>query len=107
MKLLTCPINGTRPLSEFIFGGEYRTAPDQNTCSDAEWAAYVHNRQGAPGDKKEWWYHSPSGTWFIAERNTLTDKVTRTYLLSNAKKADVEKVAVKKATVKKTPKEST
>jgi len=73
-------MNGTRPLSEFIFGGELREAPDQKTCTDAEWAAYVHNRHGAPGDKKEWWYHSPSGTWFIAERNTLTDKVTRTYL---------------------------
>ena len=81
MKLLTCPMNGTRPISEFIFGGEYRPVPDQNTCSDAEWAAYVHNRQGAPGEKKEWWYHSPSGTWFIAERNTLTDKVACTYLL--------------------------
>ena len=81
MKLLTCPMNGTRPLSEFIFGGEYREAPNQDTCTDTEWAAYVHNRSGAPGDKKEWWYHSPSGTWFIAERNTLTDKVSRTYLL--------------------------
>lgn len=86
MKLLTCPVNGTRPLSEFIFGGEYRLVPDQNTCSDAEWAAYVHNRQGAPSDKKEWWYHSPSGTWFIAERNTLTDRVTRTYLLADEHK---------------------
>jgi sarcosine oxidase subunit delta len=80
MKLLTCPMNGSRPLSEFIFGGEIRNAPDQNTCTDAEWAAYVHNRHGAPGDKKEWWYHSPSGTWFVAERNTLSDKVTATYL---------------------------
>jgi sarcosine oxidase, subunit delta len=86
MKLLTCPINGTRPLSEFIFGGEYRVAPNQTTCSDAEWAAYVHNRQGAPGLKKEWWYHSPSGTWFIAERNTLSDQVIRTYLLADASK---------------------
>ena len=80
MKLLTCPMNGPRPLNEFVFGGEYRVAPDQNSCSDAEWADYVHNRDGAPGDKKEWWYHAPSGTWFIAERNTLTDVVTRTYL---------------------------
>jgi sarcosine oxidase, subunit delta len=86
MKLLTCPINGTRPLSEFIYGGEYRTAPNQTTCSDAEWAAYVHHRQGAPGLKKEWWYHTPSGTWFIAERNTLDDKVARTYLLAGANK---------------------
>jgi len=88
MKLLTCPMNGTRPLSEFIFGGEYRVAPNQDTCSDAEWAAYVHNRNGAPGDKKEWWYHSPSGTWFIAERNTLTDKISRTYLLGTNNNAN-------------------
>lgn len=86
MKLLTCPINGTRPLSEFIFGGEYRVAPNPTNSTDLEWAAYVHYRQGAPGLKKEWWYHSPSGTWFIAERNTLSDQVIRTYLLADANK---------------------
>jgi sarcosine oxidase subunit delta len=80
MKLLKCPMNGERPLSEFVFGGEVREMPDPNTCSDQEWAAYVHYRSGAPGMKKEWWYHGPSGTWFIAERNTLLDEVARTYL---------------------------
>ena len=80
MKLLTCPINGIRPLSEFIFGGEFRRMPEPGLCSDKEWAEYVHNRTGAPGVKKEWWYHSPSGTWFIAERNTLSDQGLRTFL---------------------------
>jgi sarcosine oxidase subunit delta len=80
MKLLECPINGVRPLSEFTYGGEYRDMPNPDTCTDKVWAAYVHNRSGAPGLKKEWWYHGPSGTWFIAERNTMTDKVSRTYL---------------------------
>ncbi|WP_025871250.1 sarcosine oxidase subunit delta [Methylobacillus glycogenes] len=79
MKLLTCPVNGTRPLSEFVFGGELRQPPAAD-CSDQVWAHYVHNRNGAPGLKQEWWYHAPSGTWFIAERNTLTDQVIRTYL---------------------------
>ena len=79
MKLLNCPVNGTRPLSEFVFGGELRTPPAAD-CSDKVWADYVHNRHGAPGLKQEWWYHAPSGTWFIAERNTLTDQVIRTYL---------------------------
>lgn len=79
MKLLTCPVNGARPLSEFVYGGELRIPPAAD-CSDKEWADYVHNRHGAPGLKHEWWYHSPSGTWFIAERNTLTDQVIRTYL---------------------------
>ena len=80
MKLLTCPVNGTRPLSEFVFGGEMRAMPDPDTCTDNAWSAYVYNRQGAPGLKREWWYHAPSGTWFIAERNTLSDRVERTYL---------------------------
>ena len=87
MKLLKCPVNGVRPLSEFTYGGEWRDMPDPDICMDNEWAAYVHYRNGAPGLKKEWWYHSPSGTWFIAERNTLTDKVMRTYLLGEEENA--------------------
>jgi sarcosine oxidase subunit delta len=30
--------------------------------------------------KKEWWCHTPSNTWFIAERDTALDRVVRTYL---------------------------
>lgn len=75
-------MNGTRPIAEFIFGGEYRTMPSPSTSTDEVWAAYVHNREGAPQVKKEWWYHAPSGTWFIAERNTATDEVLKTYLPS-------------------------
>ena len=80
MKILTCPINGPRPIDEFAYGGEAREMPDHQSCSDAEWADYVFNRAGAPGTKKEWWYHVPSGTWLIAERHTATDQVARTYL---------------------------
>jgi len=80
MKVLYCPLNGPRPLQEFQYGGEYRTMPDPNTCSDAEWADYVFNRPGEPGRKFEWWYHVPSGTWFIAERDTLNDEFRRTWL---------------------------
>ena len=90
MKLLKCPINGSRPLSEFIFGGEWRDMPNPDTSSDLEWASYVHYRDNAPGIKKEWWYHSPSGTWFIAERNTLTDEVLATYLYSNPPATNVK-----------------
>lgn len=82
MKLLTCPVNGPRPLDEFVFGGEVRAMPDPAAVDDTAWADYVFNRAGAPGVKREWWYHAPSGTWFVAERDTLTDVVERTYLWS-------------------------
>ena len=80
MKLMPCPINGPRPVSEFVYGGEVREMPDPDTASDAQWADYVFNRSGIPGVKKEWWYHGPSGTWFIAERDVTLDVILRTYL---------------------------
>jgi sarcosine oxidase subunit delta len=80
MKLMTCPINGARPVAEFSYGGVLRPMPDPAAVSDDEWADYVFNRDNAPGVKREWWRHVPSNTWFIAERDTERDVVLRTYL---------------------------
>lgn len=80
MKLLRCPMNGLRPIQEFAYGGELRIMPDPAMATDEEWADYVFNRTGEPGIRREWWYHIASGTWFIAERDTLKDEVLRTYL---------------------------
>ena len=83
MKILKCPINGPRPIQEFIFGGEYRPMPDPNNTSNETWADYVFKRAGEPGIKREWWYHLASGTWFIAEHDTVKDVFIKTYLLQN------------------------
>jgi sarcosine oxidase, subunit delta len=80
MKLMTCPINGQRAISEFAYGGELREMPDPAAVSDQAWADYVFNRSGVPGVKNEWWCHTPSGVWFVAERDTTTDTILRTYL---------------------------
>jgi len=80
MKLMTCPINGARVISEFAYGGEFRPMPDPASASDQVWTDYVFNRNGVPGVKHEWWCHTPSGTWFIAERDTVNDSIHRTYL---------------------------
>jgi sarcosine oxidase subunit delta len=80
MKIMTCPVNGPRAISEFACGGEIRPMPDHAACSDDEWADYVFNRNGSPGVKREWWCHVPSNTWFVAERDTARDVVLRTYL---------------------------
>ena len=88
MKLLKCPVNGVRPIQEFAYGGVLRPMPDPKQASDQEWANYVFNRAGEPGIKKEWWYHISSGTWFIAERDTLNDEIIRTYLYTEIKNSD-------------------
>jgi len=80
MKIMTCPINGPRAISEFAYGGEVRQMPDPSATSDAAWADYVFNRNSLPGVKQEWWCHTPSGVWFIAERDTSTDTIQRTFL---------------------------
>ena len=83
MKLLTCPLNGPRPLLEFVCGGEVRALPvdtdGTRDCSDAEWTHYLLNRNSVPRVKREWWCHTPSGYWFIAERDTARDEFLKTY----------------------------
>ena len=36
---------------------------------------YLFNRASVPGVKREWWCHTPSGYWFIAERDTARDEI--------------------------------
>jgi sarcosine oxidase subunit delta len=80
MKIMICPVNGPRAVTEFAYWGEVRDMPDPGSVDDDAWADYVFNRNGAPGVKREWWCHTPSNTWFIAERDTERDLVLRTFL---------------------------
>lgn len=84
MKLIDCPLIGPRPAAEFVYGGPWREMPDPEGCDDAAWGRYVFHRAGAPGVKRELWYHTPTGIWLVAERDTLTDVFHRTLTLAQA-----------------------
>ncbi|GGU78061.1 sarcosine oxidase subunit delta [Pseudomonas laurentiana] len=79
MKVMICPLNGPRNISEFTYGGEFKPMPNPDTCSDSEWAAYVFNSEDTLGVVREWWMHTPSSYWFLAERHTVTDDIIRTF----------------------------
>jgi len=79
MKIMHCPLNGPRNITEFICGGEVYLEPDSQTCSDEEWAAYLFLRDNPAGLMREWWMHVPTAFWFVAERDTRTDEIVRTY----------------------------
>ncbi len=79
MKILDCPLNGPRNISEFACGGEVIEMADPDTVGDAAWADYVFGAGTARGVVREWWFHVPTAYWFIAERDTGTDEVLRTY----------------------------
>jgi len=90
MKLMTCPLNGPRNISEFASGGEVVLQPDPRTLSDAAWADQVFLANNTAGVVREWWCHLASTYWFIAERNTVTDEILRTYPASELFKERVE-----------------
>jgi sarcosine oxidase subunit delta len=78
MKLMNCPLNGPRNISEFVWGGDVKAMPDPAACSDKEWTDYLFIEENAAGVVHEWWLHAPTNYWFIARRNTVTDEILDT-----------------------------
>ena len=78
MKIIDCPLNGPRNAQEFICGGELCLPPDE-TAGRGAWADYIFFENNTAGLVREWWCHLPSSYWFIAERDTTTDTMLRTY----------------------------
>jgi sarcosine oxidase subunit delta len=64
--------------------------PDDTKLSDREWAEYVFLENNTAGIVREWWCHVPTSYWFIAERNTVTDEIVKTYPASEVFKSRVD-----------------
>lgn len=79
MKIMPCPLNGPRNIQEFACGGEVTAMPDPAEGSDEAWAEYVFLEDNRRGVVREWWCHLPTSYWFIAERDTATEAILRTY----------------------------
>jgi sarcosine oxidase subunit delta len=78
--VLTCPNCGPREVTDFGFGGELNPRP-KDTPSLRELGEYNYFRANVAGLQREWWNHrSGCGAWFIAERDTRTNKVMWTEL---------------------------
>jgi heterotetrameric sarcosine oxidase delta subunit len=78
--LLPCPNCGPREVEEFRCAGEVtrrpRTAPTLR-----ELTTYIYFRDNVAGVHTEWWYHRHGcELWFLAERDTRTNDVVRTWL---------------------------
>ncbi|MBL29196.1 MAG: sarcosine oxidase subunit delta [Rhodospirillaceae bacterium] len=79
MKMMTCPLNGPRNISEFAYGGEVIPEPASDTVDDAGWASFVFLSDNSAGVVREWWCHVPTSYWFIAERHRRSNEILRTY----------------------------
>ena len=80
---MNCPLNGPRNIAEFTYGGELRRMPDPFLCDSREWVEYVLFDDNYAGIVTEWWCHNATSYWFLAERNTVTDDIIRTFPASN------------------------
>ena len=76
---MPCPLNGPRNIGEFVCAGEVAPEPDPAAASDRDWTDHLFMLDNEAGVVCEWWYHVATSYWFIAERNTVTDEIVRTY----------------------------
>ena len=77
--LLACPNCGPRGVYEFRYGGEYNPRPSE-PGSPEEWASYLYLKRNVAGVQEEWWFHRMGcRRWFKARRDTVTNRVERTY----------------------------
>ena len=54
MKLLRCPLNGLRNISEFLYGGEVHPLTDPSHQDSRAWAEQVFFDDNAAGVVLEW-----------------------------------------------------
>lgn len=53
--------------------------PNPNELSDEQWADFIWMSNNTAGVVREWWCHTATSYWFIAERNTVTDEILKSY----------------------------
>ena len=85
MLQIKCPWCGQRDETEFTFGGQsHLTRPDPDSCSDAEWADYLFNRDNPKGPHHERWGHSYGcGRWFNLVRDTVSHDILVVYKMGD------------------------
>ena len=82
--VLDCPNCGPREVTDFGYGGELNPRPRSEPEARQLWE-YNYVRRNLAGVQREWWYHrSGCKAWFVAERDTTTNRVNFTALPEDA-----------------------
>jgi sarcosine oxidase subunit delta len=89
MKILNCPLNGPRNISEFAYLGEVKTMPAP-TAGLSEWSDFVFMERNPAGRVREWWLHIATNYVFIVDRDTCTDEILATYRIGDPRVAQTQ-----------------
>jgi len=76
--LVTCPTCGPREVVELRCAGEVTRRPKASP-SVRELNEYIYFRENRAGVHREWWFCRACEDWFLAERDTVTNEVHRTW----------------------------
>jgi sarcosine oxidase, subunit delta len=82
MKIIHCPLNGPRNVSEFACLGEVKIMPAPD-AAPAKWADFIFIENNPAGRVREWWIHIPTSYVFIVDRDTRTDEIVATYRIGD------------------------
>ena len=85
MLVIPCPWCGPRDESEFACGGEaHRDRPaDPEALADSEWSDYLYMRKNPRGVHRERWVHRLGcRRWFNVTRDTVSQKITAVYAIT-------------------------
>ena len=82
MKILQCPLNGPRNISEFVCLGEVKPVPGPDAGA-AQWADFVFTERNAAGRVREWWLHIATNYVFLVDRDTRSDEILATYRIND------------------------
>ncbi len=77
--LVPCPNCGPREVEELRNAGETTTRP-REAPTLRELNEYVYFRDNAAGPHREWWFCRVCEDWFLADWDTVTNEVARTWL---------------------------
>jgi sarcosine oxidase subunit delta len=87
MLQIPCPYCGFRAEIEFRNGGQAHLArpADPASLDDEAWSAFLHVRANPRGRHAERWLHVHGcGRWFNAVRDTVSDRILKTYRAGEA-----------------------
>ena len=76
--LIPCPHCGTRPHSEFTYGGDATVSrpADPAQAGDEVWLEYLYIRENPRGPHREYWHHTMGcEQWIEVRRDTLTHRI--------------------------------
>lgn len=78
MLLVPCSLCGPRNVDEFRYYGVPKARPAVESAQPGEWRSYLYMKRNPAEWTYEWWYHTLGcRTFFLAERETLTNEFRR------------------------------